>query len=332
MSELIRLGHGGGGRLTDELIRDIFLEAWGNPYLNKLDDSARLKLNQTNIAFTTDSYVVTPVFFNGGDIGKLAVCGTVNDLSVMGAKPLWISVGIILEEGFSIPNLKKIVASMKLASEEAGISIVTGDTKVVSKSDGIFINTSGIGEIIWSHPGVEKIEPGDRIIINGTLGDHSAAVLSARGQFELHTDIPSDAAPLNDLIFSLENWKDHIKFMRDITRGGLGGVLSEITEKSDWGIKVFEKEVPVLDAVRGLTELLGYDPLLMANEGKAAFIVSEEAAEAICHKLKTHPYGKNSAIIGTVTKEYPGKVLLETEFGGTRILEKPLGEDLPRIC
>jgi len=333
-SKIIRLGHGGGGRLTGELIRQLFLPAWSNPALAALGDSARLDLEGQKIAFTTDSYVVSPPFFPGGDIGKLAVCGTANDLAVAGARPEFLSCGIILEEGFPVAQLERIVASMRAAATEAGVQIVTGDTKVVGKGkgDGVFINTSGLGRIVYDPLGAEHIRPGDQVLVSGLLGDHALAVLKARGEFALDYEIESDCAALNGLIASFLEPDSGVRFMRDPTRGGLAAALCEIATDQTWGIRLVEESIPIRKTVAGLCEVLGYDPLTLANEGKVVVIARADAAPAILERMKAHPLGREAALIGQVVGEHPGKVCLETTVGGTRILDIPLGEDLPRIC
>ena len=333
-SKTIRLGHGGGGRLTGDLIRKLFVPAWQNPVLNALGDSACMEFEWDKIALTTDSYVVSPPFFPGGDIGKLAVCGTVNDLAVAGARPMYLTCAMILEEGFSIEALGKVVASMQTAAEKAGVQIVTGDTKVVGKGkgDGIFINTAGIGPVLYEGLGIEKIKPGDHILLNGTLGDHGLAVLKARGDFPLEYEIESDCASLNSFIDSFLSPDCGVRFMRDPTRGGLAGVLAELAENQSWGVRVEEETIPVRDTVAGLCEILGYDPLNVANEGKVVLVVEPDQSANLLEKMKAHPLGRETRIIGQIVPDHPGKAFLETIVGGTRVLDIPLGEDLPRIC
>lgn len=333
-SHLIRLGHGGGGRLTGELIQKILLPALSNPILEELGDAARLQCEAGKIALTTDSYVVAPPLFPGGDIGKLAVCGTVNDLAVAGAVPQYLTCGLILEEGFPIAELERIIASMRKATDEAGVSIVAGDTKVVGKGkgDGIFINTSGMGRVVYENLGVGWIQPGDCVILSGTLGDHGLAVLKARGLFALDYDLESDCAPLGELIHSFLTPDCGVRFMRDPTRGGLAAALCEITHHQSWGIRLREEAIPIRREVAGLCEVLGYDPLTVANEGKVVVIASADTAGHIVERMRLHPYGRDAAIIGEVVEQHPGKVCLSTQVGGTRVLDIPLGEDLPRIC
>jgi hydrogenase expression/formation protein HypE len=333
--KIIRLGHGGGGRLTGELIRQLLVPAWSNPALEAMEDSARLDIGREQIAFTTDSYVVAPPFFPGGDIGKLAVCGTVNDLAVAGARPRFLSCGLILEEGFPIGHLEKIVASMKSSAEEAEVQIVTGDTKVVGrgKGDGVFINTAGVGRIVWPHLGAGAIRPGDRVLVNGFLGDHGLAVLKARGEFALEYEIETDCAPLGSLVEEiLAAGGAGVRMLRDLTRGGLTAGVCEIAGGRQWGVKLKEESIPVRKEVKSLCEILGYDPLTVANEGKLVAVVSDEVAQTVVEKMKSHPLGNHSVVIGEVTESHPGRVVLETTVGGSRILDIPLGEDLPRIC
>ncbi len=333
----ILLNHGSGGRLSRELFDSVFGKYFSNPTLNKMTDSAVFKSPGENIAFTTDSYVVDPIFFPGGHIGTLAVCGTLNDLSVSGATPLMLSAGFIIEEGFSVESLETIVADMAAIAKDAGVNIVTGDTKVVDrgKCDGIFINTSGIGSLSDEKKDISfgtNISVGDKIIINGPIGDHGMAIVSKRNQINLHTEIKSDCAPLNKLISGILDISSNIKFMRDATRGGLATVLCECAENKDFGISIDETVIPVNNGVAGLCEMLGFDPLYIANEGKVVMIVSALDAEKILKKLKEHALGKDAAIIGEVVENHHGKVSLQTEIGGRRVVEIPAGDQLPRIC
>jgi len=331
----ILLSHGGGGKHTRQLIEEHFLPAFSNSMLEKLGDSAVFKIDGKKVAFTTDTFVVKPLFFPGGDIGELAVYGTVNDLSVMGAHPLYLSAGIVIEEGLTFDTLDRVITSMNEASQRAGISIVTGDTKVVERgsADGIFINTSGIGIIEDELMSGKPVSPGDRIIINGTLGDHGIAVLSAREDLPFKSDIKSDTTPLNRIIFPLlEKFPGKVKFMRDATRGGFATVLNEICEGEDFGIAVTESDIPVREDVRAVCELLGFDPLYVANEGKVVIIIERDTADSALKMLRNHPRGKNSAIVGEITANYPGKVVLKTAIGGGRILDMMIGDQLPRIC
>ncbi len=332
----ILLGHGSGGRLTHELIEKIFINHFSNPTLNQLNDAALLPTEKGKIAFTTDSFVVDPIVFPGGDIGKLAIAGTVNDLAVQGARPAFISAGFILEEGLATETLDKLVKSMADEAAKAGVQIVTGDTKVVErgKCDKIFINTSGIGffDENFSALGIQNIKTGDKIIINGSIGDHGMAVMSARNQLNISTKLASDCASLNGLIDELSDFKAHIRFMRDATRGGLATVSAELCRNQSYGIRLYEDQIPVNEGVRGICELLGFDPLYVANEGKVVLFVANEMAEKITQTLKTHPLGKNAAIIGEINTQNPGKCFLETEIGGNRIVDMLAGEQLPRIC
>ena len=327
----ITLAHGAGGKFSADLIREIILPAFDNKFLHELHDGAKLG----KIAMTTDSYVVRPIFFNGGDIGKLSICGTVNDLAVTGAIPKFLSVGVIIEEGFDFDDLKKIVESMSNAAREADIKIVTGDTKVVGKgqADGIFINTAGIGELI---DGVDisakNVRAGMKIIVSGTLGDHSATILSERHGLEIPANIKSDCAPLNKMIFEMLKVEKNIAMMRDITRGGIAAVLNEIASAANVGILLEENKIPVRDEIRGICDILGFDVLELANEGKIIAIVPAESAEKIIAAMKNFEYGKNSAIIGEIVENSPGKVGLRTKFGGVRIVDMPIGNLVPRIC
>jgi hydrogenase expression/formation protein HypE len=331
----ITLAHGSGGKLTHELINQIFLPHFKNDVLSQLHDSAILQLNGKALAFTTDSYVVKPLFFPGGDIGKLAISGTVNDLSVVGAKPLCLSVGFIIEEGFDISMLERIVTSMKDTASIAGINIVTGDTKVVDSgsADGLFINTCGIGTIAYKTSlSISNIELGDKIIINGTIGDHGLAVISERESLDFNPPIESDCAPLNEMIHKLINSGANIKFMRDPTRGGLATTLNEIVNTEKYGILVDEKNIPIKDDVRALCEILGYDPLYIANEGKVVIVASSSDTNKILDILRKDPFGKDAEIIGEILNEPKGKVYLKTVIGGTRVIDMLVGDQLPRIC
>ncbi len=333
--EKISLSHGAGGRLSLNLITGLFKKNFRNKILNKLEDSAVFRLDGQKVAFTTDSYVIQPIFFPGGDIGKLAVCGTINDLCVMGAKPRALSCSLIIEEGLEQSVLEKIILSMKKTAQKARVQIVTGDTKVVEKggADKIFINTSGIGTISNEIDlGKEKIRIGDKIIINGTIGDHATAVLSSRESLEFQTRVKSDCAPLSDLIGLILKFKNKIKFMRDPTRGGLASVLNEMVLEKRFGILLFENKIPIKDEVKGLCELLGYDPLYLANEGKVIIVIAPQVAEKALNVLRKNPKGKNAEIIGEITNKFKGLVGLKTKFGGTRLIDMPAGEQFPRIC
>ncbi len=331
----ILLAHGSGGELSHELVASLFAKIFHNPYLQPLDDSAVLSLEGARWAFTTDSYVVTPIFFPGGDIGKLAVCGTVNDLSMSGARPLFLSAGFIIEEGFSFSSLTRIVSSMEETAAEAGVKIVTGDTKVVNRgaADGIFINTAGIGLI---PPGINasgnNARPGDQVLLSGTIGDHGVAILSAREGLQFSTTLESDCAPLNDLVAKMIAASARIRCLRDPTRGGLASTLNELARQSGVGIWVEETRIPLKEEVRGACELLGLEPWILANEGKLVAIVAAEAAEGILQAMRAHPLGRNASRIGEVREEPKGKVLLRTPLGSNRILDMMVGELLPRIC
>jgi hydrogenase expression/formation protein HypE len=333
--EKISLSHGAGGKLSLDLITHLFKDNFKNKILNRLEDSAVFDLNEQKIAFTTDSYVIQPLFFPGGDIGKLAVCGTINDLAVMGAKPLVLSCSLIIEEGLDQSILQKIILSMKKTAQQAQVQIVTGDTKVVEKgsADKIFINTSGIGMISKGIDlGKEKIKVGDKIIINGTIGDHATAVLSSREGLEFHTKVKSDCAFLSDLIGLILKFKNNIKFMRDPTRGGLASVLNEMVSGNNLGALLYEDKIPIKDEVVGFCELLGYDPLYLANEGKVIVVTQPRIAEKVLGLLRRNPKGKHAEIIGEITDKFKGMVGLKTKFGGTRVVDMPLGEQFPRIC
>lgn len=331
----VLLAHGGGGTLSHQLIQKLFFSQFDNDILNVHHDSAMFNINGSKIAFTTDSYVVQPIFFPGGNIGDLAINGTVNDLSVSGAKPLYISVGFIIEEGFEIEELWKIVLSMKQAAKIAGVKIVTGDTKVVDhgKGDKIFINTSGIGliepEINISPKNCRK---GDAIILNGRIAEHGIAIMSAREGLEFETTVESDTAALNNLISEVLNKTKNVHVMRDPTRGGIASALNEIAESSGKGIHIFEDKIPLSEEVKGACEILGLDPLYIANEGKVLIFVPGSEADEVLDVMSKHPLGKESSIIGTVTKDDPGLVIMKTLIGSSRIVDMISGEQLPRIC
>ncbi len=333
--EKILLGHGSGGRLTAELIRDIFLPAFRNPALERLDDQAVVNINGLRLALTTDSFVVKPLFFPGGDIGSLAVHGTVNDLAMGGAQPLYMSAAFILEEGLSMETLRRIVDSLQRAAAEAGIEVITGDTKVVEKGkgDGLFINTTGIGVV---PDGVslssDQARSGDAILLSGPLGDHGIAILAQREGLEFESEIRSDSAPLHGLVAALLDATRAVRCMRDPTRGGLSSALNEIAAQSGVGMELDECTIPVSEAVKGACELLGLDPLYVANEGKLVAIVAPEAAEKALAALRSHPLGRDAQIIGRVTESHAGLVLLRTVLGTTRIVDMLSGDQLPRIC
>jgi len=331
----ILLEHGAGGFLSHHLITDVFLPLLKNPWLERLEDSAILRIGDQKLCFTTDSYVIDPIFFPGGDIGSLAVHGTVNDLSVCGGKPLAMSTGFILEEGFPMEDLRRIIRSMAEAAAKAGVPIVTGDTKVVARgaADGLFINTSGIGLIDYPSPlSVESIQPGDVIIVSGAIGDHGAAVLSKRRELGLKSEIRSDSAPLNGLIAQILAASPDIHFMRDPTRGGLGAILAEIAAQSGFLIELREKDIPVREEVRGICEILGFDPLFLANEGKVTLFCAPGDEGRILNVIKSHEYGRDAAVIGAVGEPGRGRLVLRTAFGGSREVDLPVGELVPRIC
>ncbi|MCX8021441.1 MAG: hydrogenase expression/formation protein HypE [Syntrophorhabdaceae bacterium] len=332
---VISLSHGSGGLISRELVEGLFLKRFHNNALMDLEDASILNLPMEKIAFTTDSFVVNPIFFPGGDIGRLAVCGTVNDLSMMGAKPLYLSVGFIIEEGFLIEDLKKIVDSMGEAAEEAEVSIVCGDTKVVERNaaDNIFINTAGIGVIPEDVDiSVKNAVPGDVIIVNGNIGDHGIAVLSQRKGLHFKTYIKSDVAPLNGLTALMIQKTRNIHTMRDPTRGGLATTLKEIAIGSNVGIEIDEERIPVSEGVRKACELLGLDWLYLANEGKAVVVVPEEEGEQLIETMKRHPYGEGAKIIGRVVPNSPGIVTMRNAYGVRRVIEMLAGEQYPRIC
>lgn len=336
-SKQILLDHGSGGLLTHDLITSLFVKYFDNDILRGQGDSAILPRPQGQLAFTTDSYVINPIFFPGGNIGKLAICGTVNDLAVSGATPLYISCGFIIEEGFSFFDLETIVQSMAAEANKAGVKIVTGDTKVVERGacDKLFINTSGIGALDPSNAiisGGTRISVGDKIIINGTLADHGMAIMGKRNELDFHSDIQSDCACLNSLIKLALSTGAGIHFMRDATRGGVATVLCEVAGKHSLGVMLDEASLPLNENTRGICELLGFDPLYVANEGKVIMIVAADQASKVLAELQKDPLGKRSAIIGEIVAIHPGKVVLNTEVGGTRIVDMLTGAQLPRIC
>ena len=337
MKDKILLDHGSGGRLTHKLIDDIFIKYFDNSLIKKKTDSAILKLGSDNISFTTDSFVIDPIFFPGGDIGKLAVCGTVNDLAVSGAKPCCLSCGFIIEEGTALEELENIVKSMAETAKTCKVQIVSGDTKVVGKGacDKIFINTSGIGVINQDYEHISygtNIEIGDKIIINGFIADHEIAVLSKRNSFDFKTEVISDCAGLNHLIAGVINKGLDVKFIRDATRGGLATVLCELSKMKDIGITIDESVIPIREDVKGICELLGFDALYLANEGKAILVVSNNDADTVVNEMRKDDLGKNSHIIGEIVKEHKGMVTLKTKVGGSRIIDMLSGTQLPRIC
>lgn len=334
--DVIQLGHGSGGTLTSRLVKTVFQGAFSNPILDEMLDAALLDVPNGRIAFTTDSFVVDPIFFPGGDIGKIAVCGTVNDLVVSGAEPLYLSAGFIIEEGFPIADLRRIVRSMQDAAETAGVRIVTGDTKVVGRggADKIFINTAGIGLIPEGRTlSPRRIRPGDVVIVSGSLGEHGLAILAQREGLSFTTPVVSDCAPLHRLTRAiLDAGGDGIRCMRDPTRGGLATTLNELAIQSGQGILVHEELLPVRREVMGACEMLGIDPLYLANEGKVIVISASDVAERVLDAMRELPEGTDAVQIGRVIPDNPGMVLLETELGATRIITMLEGEPLPRIC
>ena len=333
--ERIVLAHGSGGKATQTLIEAVFLEAFANPLLAPLEDGAVLAALGGRLAFTTDSYVVSPLFFPGGDIGDLAVNGTVNDLAVSGARPLWLSAGFILEEGFPVADLERIVGSMAAAAERAGVQVVTGDTKVVQrgKADGCYVNTAGVGVI--ERPlelGVATARPGDAVIVSGPIGEHGITIMLARGELDIESSVTSDTAPLNGLVERLLDAAPGVRGLRDATRGGVATICNEVARAAGVAVILDEEAVPVRPDVRGACELLGIDPLYVACEGRLVAIVDGDEVEAAMSALRSHPLGEGAAVIGRVGDDPPGLVLLKTSFGGTRIVDLLVGDPLPRIC
>ena len=333
--ETIQLAHGAGGKLSADLIDKIFLPCFGNETLDKLEDQATLANPNGRLAFTTDSFVVSPIFFPGGDIGELAINGTINDVCMSGAIPKYLSCGFILEEGLLIEDLHKIVVSMKQAADKAGVLIVTGDTKVVDHGscDKLFINTSGIGIIPNGLDlGIPKIEIGDKIILSGTVADHGMAVMTTREGLSFQTQITSDTAALNGLVQDMLNVSTEIHAMRDPTRGGVATTLNEMAKSSKNGIQIYEEKIPVRDDVQGACEILGIDPLYVANEGKLIAFMKADAAGVMLEAMQKNEFGKEASIIGEVVADHAGKVAMKTPLGINRIVDMPIGEQLPRIC
>ena len=337
--ERIVLGHGSGGKLTADLIDKIFLPAFRNPTLDKLDDQAVLIIGGARLAFSTDSFVVTPIFFPGGDIGRLAVHGTVNDLAMSGARPLYLSAAFILEEGLAVDDLRRVVESMRGAAAEAGVQLVTGDTKVVDrgKGDQIFITTTGIGVIDQDISiSADRARPGDKIILSGYIGDHGMTIMSQREGLEFEGAIASDCAPLSGLVSAMLSTasptNDFIHTLRDPTRGGVATTLNEIAKHANVGMVLDERMIPVRETVKGACEVLGLDPLYVANEGKLLALVVPDMAGAVLQQMRQHPLGQDAVVIGEVVESHPGMVLMKTEIGGTRVLDVMFGEQLPRIC
>lgn len=334
-SDCIVLAHGGGGELTERLIREHFLNKLGNATLNPLTDGAILGSVAGNVVMTTDSFVVHPLEFPGGDIGRLAVCGTVNDLAMMGAKPLGLSLGVIMEEGLPLDLLDRVVASLAAAAEQAGVKIVTGDTKVIERrgADGLFINTAGVGV---QSPGVrlgtDRITPGDRVLISGRIAEHGLAVLSKRNGLEFASSIISDVAPLSSLVDAIVTAGVDLKFLRDPTRGGLAGVVADVSKDANLTIEIEDSCVPITATSKHASEMLGLDPLTIANEGKLVAIVAEDQAKKLLDVCRSHPLGRHAAIIGKITDAKPALAELVMETGGRRVIQKPYGEEVPRIC
>jgi hydrogenase expression/formation protein HypE len=331
----VLLGHGSGGKLSAQLVERVFLPAFGNPTLDQLNDQATFSIDGVRLAMTTDSFVVKPLFFPGGDIGSLAVYGTVNDLAMGGAQPLYLSVAFILEEGLPMQDLRRISQSLHRAAKAAGVQIITGDTKVVEqgKGDGLFINTTGIGVVPSGLVlGSEQCRPGDKIILSGTLGDHGIAILAKREGLEFETTIESDAAPLHKLVDAMLGTGAAIRCMRDPTRGGLSSSLNEIATRSQVGMMIEEEAIPVREEVRGACEMLGLDPLYVANEGKMIAIVAQADADGVVAAMQSNVYGREARVIGSVVEKHPGTVVMKTAFGTTRIVDMLAGDQLPRIC
>ena len=331
----ILLGHGSGGKLSAELIREVFLPFFRSSVLNQMDDQAVVDVGGSRLAFTTDSFVVKPLFFRGGDIGSLAVHGTVNDLAMGGAVPLFLSAGFILEEGLEMEALTRVAESMGRAAESVPVEIVTGDTKVVEKGcgDALFINTAGIGLVPEGvRLSLALVRPGDRVLLSGYLGDHGIAILAEREGIRFETELASDSAPLHGLVANMLAVSREIRCMRDPTRGGLSSTLNEIAARAGVSIELEETAIPVREEVRGACEMLGLDPLYVANEGKLVAFVAPGAAEAVLAAMRRHPLGRDAALIGTVADKHPGLVVLRSPFGTTRIVDMLAGDQLPRIC
>ena len=329
------IGHGSGGKLSAQLIESVFLPAFSNPLLNKLDDQAVLNINGSRLAFTTDAFVVTPLFFPGGNIGDLAVNGTINDLAMSGARPLYLAAAFILEEGLATEELVRIVHSMSEAARKAGVQLVAGDTKVVNrgKGDKVFISTTGIGLI--EQPvdiSADRARPGDKILLSGYIGDHGMAILSQRENLEFEGVIESDCAALHELVSDMLDVSLDIHCLRDATRGGVATVLNEIAGRSKAGMLLNETAIPVHDTVRGACEVLGLDPMYVANEGKLIAVIPANVADSVLERMRKNPLGRDARIIGEVVATHPGMVLMKTEIGGTRVVDTLFGEQLPRIC
>lgn len=331
----ILLAHGGGGLLGNELIEELFLPAIGNPILDKLNDQGVFEIGSTRLAFTTDSYVISPLFFPGGDIGELAVYGTVNDLSMGGARPLYLSLALIIEEGFPMEDLSRILSSIRKAAETAGVQIVTGDTKVVNRggADGIFINTAGVGVVEGNvEVSADNLRVGDAILVSGYIADHGVAVMAKREGLIFENPVLSDTAPLNGLVERILATGAEVHAMRDPTRGGLAATLNEFAMRSSVGVTITEENLPLRNEVMEACEIIGLDPLHVANEGKMVAVVPKEAADTVLEAMKQEPVGEMSRIIGEVTETHPGKVIMKTRIGTTRVVDMPAGDQLPRIC
>jgi hydrogenase expression/formation protein HypE len=331
----IVLAHGSGGKLTQDLVEKLFLTAFNNDYLARLDDQAVLEVNGSRLAFTTDSFVVTPIFFPGGDIGRLAINGTVNDLAMSGATPRFIAAAFILEEGLATDDLVRVVDSMRQAAQEAGVLLVTGDTKVVNrgKGDQVFITTTGLGVV--ERPvkiSADQARPGDRILLSGTIGDHGMAIMSRREGLEFEGPIESDTAALHTLVAAMLEVSEQVHCLRDPTRGGVATILNEIASRSQVGMELDGRSIPVNESVKGACEILGLDPLYVANEGKLVAVVAPEVADPMLDQMRSHPLGRDACCIGQVVAAHPRRVLVKTEIGGKRVLDVMLGEPLPRIC
>ena len=334
-TDTILLDHGSGGKISHQLITDLMLPIFDNPMLAALHDGATLDIGGKRLAFSTDTYVVDPIFFPGGNIGDLAINGTVNDLAMCGAEPLFLSVGLIIEEGFSMTDLKKILKGMGIASEKAGVKVVTGDTKVVPKgmADKIFINTSGIGKIPKDvNISGNRARPGDKIILSGTIADHGMTVLTQREGMTFDSSLKSDTAPLNHMVLRMLSACQDIHVIRDPTRGGVGTALNEIAGKSNVGVKIYEEKIPLKNETESICELLGFDPLYVANEGKLIAFVDADYANKVLSAIQEDDLGKDASIIGEVVSDHLGKVVMKTRIGGTRIIDMLTGQQLPRIC
>jgi hydrogenase expression/formation protein HypE len=331
----IVLGHGSGGKLTSDLIQKLFLPAFNNAYLSRLDDQAVLELKGSRVAFTTDAFVVTPIFFPGGDIGRLAINGTVNDLAMSGATPMYIAAAFILEEGLATDDLHRVVNSMSAAAKEADVLLVTGDTKVVNrgKGDKLFITTTGLGVVDpLLQISADRARPGDKILLSGTIGDHGMAIMSQRENLEFEGTIESDTAPLHSLVAAMVMASRNIHCLRDPTRGGVATTLNEIAATSKVGMVIDERQIPLRESVKGACEILGLDPLYVANEGKLLAVVAGEAAADVLQTMREHPLGRDARVVGEVVADHPGMVLMKTGIGGTRVVDVMFGEQLPRIC